>query len=629
MSLRNLIILIGILFVLEGCENKSKKNYTNSLPISLKIYDIPEGSDPAVSAEMGGKNFIGEGWDTKENYHFLGSENAVKEGAITLSLHEFPVTTRSMGKDYNNEFNHLCGNLLYETLLNLDPVNSQYIPYLATHWQILQDKKTFRFRINPNARWSDGMPVTSDDFIATWKLMTDPEILDPYSNEFARSFETPVSESKYIFRIKSKIDGWKQFYLLATYFKILPAHYIKDLSGKEFLEKYSVTYLPGSGPYAFLSKDVIPGQYITLRRRSDYWAENEKFSTGKFNFNAIKFTVIPDETLQYEKFRNKEIDLMEIKRASLWEEKFNFNDVERGVVLRRRVFNKCPNGFQGICINKRKKPFDDIRIRKAFTYAFNRQKFNEKFFYNSYYLVNSYYPGTEYENKSNPQYGFNLDSSILLLSRAGWTEKNSDGYLIKNGNIFEVELPFSKGMDRYLTIYQEDLKKIGIKINLKEIDLNTAGRLGDERSFNLLPIAWLNLDVPNPESSFKSDLADEKNNTNWSGVKNYRIDNLCEEYSLEQDFSKRVKIIQQIDSILAESVEYILWWYAPYQRFVFQNKFGYPDCIIGKSSGIESVLSLWYCHPARIREYENAINDKSIFINSGEIDSKYWENNIE
>ena len=66
-------------------------------------------------------------------------------------------------------------------------------------------------------------------------------------------------------------------------------------------------------------------------------------------------------------------------------------------------------------------------------------------------------------------------------------DKNKDGYLAKKGEIFEVDLPFQKGMDRYLVIYEEDLKNIGIKINLKEIDLATSIKIGNDKNLLYYP----------------------------------------------------------------------------------------------------------------------------------------------
>jgi microcin C transport system substrate-binding protein len=618
-------VIVFSLFFSQGCTRKDKSTEKfDTKPVSIKKYDTPPGADLSVSAEFGGNGFTGEGWEANNNYNTKGNPKAVKGGSIVMSLIEFPNTLRITGKDYNNEFHATCSSLLYESLLDIDPITSDYTPLLATHWKILDDKKTYKFRINPAARWADGKPVTSDDFLASWKLYTDPEILDPYTNELMNSFEAPVADSKYIISVKSKTESWKQFYLFATEFKLLPAHYIQSITGKEYLEKYQFGYIPGSGPYVILEKDIIKGQSIILHRCSDYWGEKERFNTGINNFDIIKFVFVNDESLEYERFKKGEIDVVTIRRVASWKDKFDFEEINRGLILKRRIFNERPSGIQGVCINTRKAPYDDIRIRKALFYAFDRKKFNEKLFSNSYNMMNSYYAGTEYENPSNIKFGFSLDSAKMLLSEAGWTEKSKEDYLIKNGQVFEIDMPFQKGQDRYFTIYQEDLKKIGIKLNLKEIDLATTIKLGDERNFTLLPITWTALSVPNPESGFKSNLAVEKNNTNWQGIKDKKIDELCDKYSTNFSKNERVKIIRQIDKILTDYAGYILMWYAPYQRVAFHNKFGYPDGLYGRDSGVESILYLWYCDSEKIPAYNDALKDASKTIDKGEVDNKFW-----
>ena len=71
--------------------------------------------------------------------------------------------------------------MVYETLLSIHPTTLDYIPALATHWQISADKLTYRFRIDPNARWSDGQPVTADDVVASWSFVMDKGLQDPMS----------------------------------------------------------------------------------------------------------------------------------------------------------------------------------------------------------------------------------------------------------------------------------------------------------------------------------------------------------------------------------------------------------------------------------------------------------------
>lgn len=618
-------VLFSFLFI-SGCGKSKPVKIFDTSPVSIKQFNTPPGADPEVSAEAGGAGFKGDGWETRKDYSVAGNPKAVKGGAFAMSVKDYPPTLRIFGKDNNTEFTSVSKNLLYETLLGQDPVTGDYIPRLATHWKISDDKTTFRFRINPDARWADGKPVTSEDVIATWKLLTDEGILDPYVNILMNTFEQPVAESKYIVSVKSKENNWRQFYYFTQGLEILPAHYIGGLSGRDFLEKYQFKYIPGSGPYLIKEEDIAKEQSITARRRSDYWGEKERFAMGMYNFDVVKFIFLKDESLEYEKFKKGEIDMLPVLRSSVWQDKYNFEDVQRGLILKRRVYNFLPGGVQGICINTRIKPFDDVRVRKALAYAFNRNQFNEKLFFNSYSPITSYFQGSEYENKSNPVTGFNLDSAKMLLEEAGWKDKNPEGYLVRNGKVFEIDLPFQKGMDRYLTIYQEDLKKAGIKLNLKETDAATSFKLGNERNFSLVVINWVGLEIPNPESFAKSNLADEPNTTNWSGIKDKKIDELCDKYNVAFDKKERIKIVQEIDSILANFHGYILMWYAPYQRIVFHNKFGYPVGILDRTKFTESIPALWYNDPETAYEYDEALKDAGKTMPQGEIDNTYWIN---
>ena len=622
-----LISIVIFAFLLSGCgkTEKPKKKF-DTTPVSIKQFETPPGADPSVSAELGGKDFKGEGWNTKENYNISGNPKAVKGGSLVLSINEFPATLRNVGKDNNNSFVEMSEKMMYEALLDEDPVTGEYIPHLATHWKISDDKLTFKFRINPDARWADGKPVTSDDFIATWKLITDPGILDPYVNELYLNYEKPITESKYIVSIKSKSLNWRQFIYVATEMKLLPVHIIGNISGKEYLEKYQFEFIPGSGPYIVDKKEIKTGQSIMIRRRSDYWAEKEKFNSGLNNFDLIRFEVIPDDGLQFEKFKKGEIDVYLVYRASIWQEKFDFDEFKRGVVNRIKIFNENAAGISGICMNMRKAPFDDIRIRKAFVYLYDRIKFNEKLFFNAYVPLDSYFPGTEFENPANPKLRYNLDSAQLLLSEAGWKEKNKDGYLVKDGQIFSVDLPFQSGMDRYLTIYQEDLKKVGIKINLKETDNTTLFKIGNERNFKLIPFTWSGFRIPNPESFLSSKTADDMNSVNWQGLKNKSIDELCAAYDTAFDIKSRIKILREIDIIAMNESCYIFGWYPPYQRVAFQNKFGYPEGIIGRNYTVLSSLpSMWFNDPEKALEYDAAVADKNKSLPKVDEENKYWQ----
>ncbi len=621
------VVLISSIMLFSCGNNKVKvKKQITTKPVSVKQFDTPPGADPSVSAELGGAGFKGDGWETKTNYNLLGDSNAVKGGNFTLSVPDFPNTLRTQGKDANTTVNFMMENMMYESLLQQDPVTEEYIPMLATHWKISDDKMTFTFRIDPNARWADGKPVTSEDVIATWKLLTDPGILEAYSNILYGSFEQPVAVSKYIVSVKSKQLNWRQFLYFAVSMRILPAHYIGNIKGSEYLDKYQFDVIPGSGPYIVLKDDIKKGQSVLIRRRSDYWAEKERYNIGLNNFDEVKFEVVSDESLAFEKFKKGDLDLYNVNRAQWWAERFDFDEAKRGLILKARIFNENPNGISGLVFNMRKPPFDDIRIRKAITYLFDRDKFNEKLFYNAYQPIYSYFPGSVYENPNDPKIKFNLDSAVSLLAQAGWTQKNSDGYLVKNGKIFELELPFDggPGQERYLTVFQEDLKKAGVKLNLKQIDGATRFKLGNERNFTILVTAWTGLRIPNPESSLKSNTADQPNTTNWPGIKDKRIDELCDAYNVSFDKNERIKIVREIDSIACNYFGYGFGWYGPYQRIAFHNKFGYPKWMLPRTSDFLSIPVMWYYDPEKAAEYDAALTDKTKAMPIPEVDQKYW-----
>ena len=636
MKLRNSLANIAILLLavtLISCggkdESKVKVKKTETQPISVKKFDTPPGADPSVSAEMGGNGFTGDGWTTSTSYNVLGSSKAVKGGMMTWSIPDFPATLRNYGKDENSYYTRMASSLMYESLLDTDPVTQDYSPRLATHWQISEDKKTFRFRINPNARWADGKPVIADDYIATFKLLLDPGLLTGGDEYYKENFEMPVAESKYIVSIKATKVGWLYF-ASAAGIRLLPAHIIGNISGKEYLEKFNYDCVPGSGPYYIKKEDIDKGRSIILRRRSDYWAEKEKFAAGLFNFDIIKTDVISDETLTYEKFKKGEIDIYSVNRAQWWAEKTDFEEVKRGIVQKRKIYNQNPGGLSGIVMNMRKPPFDDIKVRKAFSMLYDRKTFNEKLFFNSYTPIKSHFSGTVYENPNNPAVNYNLDSAILLLEEAGWRDKNQDGYRMKDGKIFEIEMTFTQpSQERYFTIFQEDLKKAGVKLNLKQVDGTTSFKIGNERSFSMIPANWGGQNPPNLEFNVTSKTADDPNSTNWSGQKNARIDEIADLYAKTFDKKERIKQVREVDSILVSMQPYIYGWYADYSRILFQNKFGYPkwylsrfdDYYGGKELG---VFAIWWLDPERYSEYQAALKDKGKNMIAGEVEEKFW-----
>lgn len=630
-----------ILALAAGCSSSTQENSAaaNMQPVpptpvnvSLNKEDYPvfpdadAGANPSVPAELGGKGFNGEGWQTNTTYDLIGDPRAVKGGIFrqAMTTSDFPTTLRYYGPN-TSLWNFWLNSMVYETLLGLHPTTMEYIPGLASHWQISADKQTFRFRINPNARWSDGVPVTADDVVASWKLAVDTGLQDPAHMLIYQKFEEPVPESKYIVRVKAKTVSWRNFLDFAAGLYIYPAHVLKDLNGDTYIREYNYKMLPGTGPYIVSESDVDKGKMIKVHRRKDYWAEKERRNIGSANFDELQEVTVRDRNLEFEMFKKGDLDVYAVNRASMWVEELNYDNIKRGLNQKRKIFNYNPNGLQGVAINTRREPLNDIRVRKALAYLFNREQMIEKLMFNEYVPMNSIFPGSIYENPNDEKVMFDPQKAVQLLAEAGWKDRDSSGRLVKNGRPLNLEIIYpDQASERYLTIYQEDLRKVGITLNLRLITFETLLKLLDDRTFDLVSAAYTGESFPNPEANLLSRLADEKNTNNITGFKNKRVDEIIEIYNKEFDLSKRVKLLQELDGIFTSQHHWILEWTAPFQRIAYWNKFGQPKGILTAIGDVHDVPGLWWIDLDKLQKLQQALKDPSTQLGEGPNEDRYW-----
>lgn len=594
--------------------------------------DADAGADPGVPAEQGGRGFNGEGWETNTAFDLIGNPRAVKGGLYREAITDFPGTLRMGGPEWNTYVNYMIGNLVYESLLTLDPTTLNYIPVLATHWQISPDKHTFRFRINPNARFSDGAPVTAEDVVASWTLYADKKLNDPALNTMFGKLERPVAESRYIVRVASREPDWKNFLNFAAFMLIFPAHALKDVDGAAYLRDYNFKYLPGTGPYMITEADIQKGQSLNIRRRKDFWDEKSRRSAGLNNFDEVRLIVVRDPNLTFEKFKKGDLDFYFVNRAKIWIEEMDFDKIQRGVIQKRKIFNNTASGYNGVAINTRRKPFDDIRVRKALALLMNRALYIEKLFHSEYLPMNSYFAGSVYENPGNAANPYNPDDARKLLEEAGWKDRDAQGRLTKEGKPLSIELLYdSKTAEPYLTVYQEDLHRAGITLNLRFVTFETQYKLVSDRQFDLAEVGWGGSMFPDPEQQWHSRLADVRNTDNITGFKDPRIDAICEKYAQTFDLKERVALMRELDGIATRQYHYVLKWRAPAERIAYWNRFGHPSGYFTRTGDYMSDLSagpgierLWWIDPAASKRLDEAMADSSVKLPVGATEDRYW-----
>ena len=245
--------------------------------------------------------------------------------------------------------------------------------------------------------------------------------------------------------------------------------------------------------------------------------------------------------------------------------------------------------------------------------------------------MNSMYAGSIYENPNNNKFKYNPDKAVELLNEAGYTSRNSDGWLVhkETGRVLSFEVYLPKAYEYMATPVQQMVKEYGMDMQLKFVDYNTMIKNVNERNFTVAMLGYGGLVYPNPETSLKSELADQNDNNNVWGFKSDRVDVLLEEYDICFEQDRRIEIIREIDGIFAE--EHPTAWSIArnYIRLMYWDKFGYPEWMLSRYVGeMWSIFSYWWIDTEKQQKLESAMETgESLPILP--IDMKYWPDYLE
>ncbi len=626
------ILLSGLALLLAGLAG-FPGGARGAPAVSLDKKDYPvfpdedKGADPAVPAEKGGAGFgkiaASLGWTTNVDFDLIGDPRAVKGGEFITEMGDYPSNLRPTGPQSNTYFNSLNEGLMFEPLLSLHPDSLEFIPSLATHWKKSADGMAFSYRINPNARWADGSPVTSEDVVATYDLLMDETLADPMTRLAMEKFARPVADGKYLVTVPVAKKHWRNFLTISSA-SIFPAKVLKSFpNAGEWVKGYNTKFMMGSGPYEGRVEDQVEGTSMTVRRRQGYWGEKARANIGLNNFDRITHIVITDEALAFERFKKGELTGFLVNTARRWVSEMTPDKVpelKRNLMRKVKIFNESPDGFQGIAMNMNVAPYDDIRVRKALALLMDRKALLEKLMYNQYMPLRTYFPSSPYENPGNPRNDYDPRAALALLAEAGWKTRNNQGQIVNaRGEPLNVRILYSTpAFEKHLTMYQETLKQAGVTATLELTRGDEHWQRVSEKKYEMALMAWSGMLFPEPELNYRSTLAKVPNNNNITGVADPRLDALLDAYGVLEieQLPERTRILREIDGILANTYPYVLLWGAPYVRVIHWDCLGYPEAGLTRTGEWRNVYALWWFDPEKAKRLEEAKKSPSVTLPS-------------
>jgi microcin C transport system substrate-binding protein len=456
-------------------------------------------------------------WENGMDQPEIGDPAAKKDGAFRRFIPTFPPTIRPFGDNANNSFRGDLYDYIDLPMVSLHPQTMEMIPGLAREWATSQDGRTIYFRIDPEARYSDGVPVRARDFLVSVYLRVSDNIVNPYSKQFYRENIAQVAMYDELTVSVSLPEAKIYAPAIAGAITPSPPHFYSEY-GPDYNERYQWRFPPTTGAYEVLPEDIIKGASITQTRVKNWWAKDRKYYRYRFNPDKLVHTVVRDESKAFELFRAGELDTFFLTQPQLWYEKSEIAPVYNGYIERVTFYNKYPKVPRGLYLNVSKAPLNDLDVRIGIHHAMNWQKVIDVMFRGDYQRLNAFNEG--YVTFSDPSIvarPFSIDAARAAFAKAGYTQEGRDGILTKpDGTRLSVSVtyPAMPQIDRIFAILREEAKACGFELRLDGLEYTVAYKKEMQKQHEMALGSWLiNPPVPDFHQFLHSTNAiDEKGN---------------------------------------------------------------------------------------------------------------------
>ncbi|MHC0038280.1 ABC transporter substrate-binding protein [Pseudoneobacillus sp. C159] len=480
--------------------------------------------------------------------------------------------------------NRIMG-MIYDGLLSANQ-KGEPIPGLATKWTYDQKSMTYTFDLRKGVKWHDGKPFTADDVIFSYNTYMNPKSINSYISDF-KTIKSVTKVNDYQVKIQLK---QKDALVVANVFttNIMPKHKfpkgVDDYNTNNKLHRNPI----GTGPFKF--KEWKADERIVVEANKDYW-------NGRPYMDQVVTRILPDSNVEAINLIKGDVDWIEALTPATIAQVAKDKDLK---------ITKWDYGqFDFVGFNFKKEPFNDKNVRLALTYGLDRQSIVSKLYLGKAYIASGpFHPLIPQYNKSVKPLAFDVKKANDLLDDAGWKLQN--GVRTKNGKKLEFDFYFNNGSkvrEKIALLAQQNWAKLGVKVTVRSLewsiflDKYAAGEL------DTYALGWGGYDGNVEHKGFFHseaipDPAKNKPGNNRNRIDDPKIDKFLDDYLVEEDRNKRIKIYQDMHKYMADNAT-LIWTVHPMKNM------GHDKDLKGIKTSLSTAmfnLEDWYWGSAQKRK---------------------------
>ena len=526
-------------------------------------------------------------------------------------------------------------SIFFETLLEgtADEPDSAY-GLLASSMEYPEDRSEVIFNLRPEARFSDGSPLTADDVVFSYEILRDkglPSFRAVIESEVASATALSATRVKFVFKEGVPTRDLPQ---MVGGLPIFSKKYYLE-TGANF-EDSTLTPAIGSGPYVLETVDV--GQNIIYKRNPEYWGRNLAINRGRHNFDRIRVEYFADYNSAFEGFKAGAYYFRNEASSKIWATGYDFPSLQKGWVVKDTPPDGTLATGQSFIFNLRREQFTDIRVRKALGLMFNFEWSNKTLFYGIYKRISSFWENSYLKATGLPSDGelaflnplknilpdtvlkaeaelaptsskrqldrTNLRKASALLDDAGWIVGDDGIRRNKLGKTLTLEiLNDSQAFDRVINPFVENLQRLGVDAVHTRID--NAQMTERERNFDFDMVVGNFRTSLTSGSGLKQYFGSESADYsifNLSGYSSEAADKLIEDILAAKDRQTLNDATRALDRLLRAEVFWIPQWFKKKHTVAYYDMYRYPDKLPPYDLG---TLDFWWFDEAAFNKLKS------------------------